>query len=424
MKLESHITIRLSGIFIITLFAWSLIYFYLQMTEIHDGIDEGLNNLKQEFVYKANRSPGFVTDMEKHNPLNIIIKKISYEQARDFKEIYSNTKVYFTTEEEEEEVRMLTTAFFCEQDNQYYQVKFFTSTVESEDLIKNMIYLLLALWICLAIAIAVVIKVVINKSNRPFYQLLDNLKGFRLDNTKMIELPDTNITEYTELNASVKSLLEENINAFTEQKNFIENASHEIQTPLTIVISKIELLMAKEDITKSQIEELNAILNSLNRMKRLNSSLLLLSKIRNKQFADSEHVNLRYIFEDVLSNFSDIIDHKNITVSIRKNNDTIAQMNKDLAYILANNLIKNAVSYNLKGGNIEIVFDTDSLTIANDGNNINLDLDIFERYVSATGNSKSTGLGLSIVKSIANIYNFHITYQYKEKKHHILLQFN
>ncbi len=139
MKLVDHITIRLSGLFIAILLIWSVIYFILQMNEIRDGIDEGLNNLKQEFIFKANRSPDFVTDMQKHNPLNIIVERITYEEAKDFKEVYTESKVYFVTEEEEEEVRMLTTMFFCEQDNEYYKLKFFTSTVERDDLIKNIL---------------------------------------------------------------------------------------------------------------------------------------------------------------------------------------------------------------------------------------------------------------------------------------------
>ncbi len=290
MKLSNHLTIRLSGIFILIMLVWSIIYFFFQMTEIYDGIDEGLNNLKQEFIYEANRSPDFVVDMEKHNPLNIIIDKISFEEAKDFKETYTASKVYFITEEEEEEVRMLTTAFFCEQNNQYYKLKIFTSTVESDDLIKSMLYLLIALWVCLALVIILVIKRVIHSSNKPFYQLLHDLKNFKLGDGKMIEFPANNIYEYTELNSSVKDLLEDNINAYNEQKNFIENASHELQTPLSITIGKLELIMNSNKLDQQQLEEMASALNSLNRMKRLNSSLLLLSKIKNKQFSEKEAV--------------------------------------------------------------------------------------------------------------------------------------
>jgi len=384
------------------------------MTEIYDGIDEGLNNLKQEFIYEANRSPDFVVDMEKHNPLNIIIDKISFEEAKDFKETYTASKVYFITEEEEEEVRMLTTAFFCEQNNQYYKLKIFTSTVESDDLIKSMLYLLIALWVCLALVIILVIKRVIHSSNKPFYQLLHDLKNFKLGDGKMIEFPANNIYEYTELNSSVKDLLEDNINAYNEQKNFIENASHELQTPLSITIGKLELIMNSNKLDQQQLEEMASALNSLNRMKRLNSSLLLLSKIKNKQFSEKEAVDMVKIFEEIANDFEDITNHKEITLTINKKVDTlIVQMNKDLAYILVNNLIKNAVSHNIKKGKIEISIDENSVIITNDGEPVNTD--IFERYVSASKDTKSSGLGLSIVKSIVELYKFRITHEYKGK---------
>lgn len=414
MKLSNHLTIRLSGIFILIMLVWSIIYFFFQMTEIYDGIDEGLNNLKQEFIYEANRSPDFVVDMEKHNPLNIIIDKISFEEAKDFKETYTASKVYFITEEEEEEVRMLTTAFFCEQNNQYYKLKIFTSTVESDDLIKSMLYLLIALWVCLALVIILVIKRVIHSSNKPFYQLLHDLKNFKLGDGKMIEFPANNIYEYTELNSSVKDLLEDNINAYNEQKNFIENASHELQTPLSITIGKLELIMNSNKLDQQQLEEMASALNSLNRMKRLNSSLLLLSKIKNKQFSEKEAVDMVKIFEEIANDFEDITNHKEITLTINKKVDTlIVQMNKDLAYILVNNLIKNAVSHNIKKGKIEISIDENSVIITNDGEPVNTD--IFERYVSASKDTKSSGLGLSIVKSIVELYKFRVTHEYKGK---------
>lgn len=384
------------------------------MNEIYDGIDEGLNNLKQEFVYKANSSSDFIVSMERHNPLNIIVERIPFEEAKDFKETYSASRVYFVTEEEDEEVRMLTTAFYCESDKQYYKLKIFTSTVESEDLIKNMLYLLISLWICLALVIILVVQKVIHSSNRPFYKLLDNLRNFKLGESKIIEFPTTNIQEYTELNKSVKNLLESNINVYNEQKNFIENASHELQTPLTITIGKLELLANDKKLEKEQLENVTSALSSLHRMKRLNSSLLLLSKIKNKQFSGNEIVNMIAVFEEILDDFGDLINHKELSLNIEKKIDSLnVSVNKDLAYILANNLIKNAISHNVKGGNIDIVFESDTIIISNDGVPVNND--IFERYISTSTDTKSSGLGLSIVKSIIEIYNFRITHQYLNK---------
>lgn len=423
MKLSDYLTIRLSAIFLLILLIWSVIYFFIQMKEIHDGIDEGLNNLKQEFVYKANNSEGFIDAMQTHNPLNIIVEKIPYEKAKDFTETYTDSKVYFVTEEEEEEVRMLTSAFYCETDKQYYKLKFFTSTVERDDLVKNMLYLLIALWLCLAIAIVLVIKIIIHRSSKPFYKLLDDLKKFELEKSTMIEFEKTNISEYAELNKSVEKLLEDNIRAFSEQKNFIENASHEIQTPLAVAIGKLELMMDNSQLNQKQMEEIHSVLNNLNRLKRLNSSLLLLSKIRNKQFQRNEEVNINTVLNESLDNLNDLIKHKEITVNIsREESDVIINMNRDLAFILVDNLLKNAVFHNIKSGKINIELGNQTLIISNNGAPMDKDIDIFERYRSISRDKESLGLGLSIVKSITEIYRFSINYLY-DKQHIIKLEF-
>lgn len=415
MKLANHLTIRLSGLFIIILLIWSVIYIFVQMAEIYDGIDEGLSNLKQEFIIKANASDDFIDAMTLHDPINVIVDKITHDEAIQLKETYSTAKVYFPTEDEDEEVRMLTTAFLCKRDQQYYSLKLFTSTVESEDLIKNMFYLLGSLWVILGITIVVALKKIINKSNRPFYMVLDNLKRFKLNSSKMIDFPQTSINEYKELNSSIQDLLEKNINTFTEQKNFIENASHELQTPLTIAISKLDLMMNNSELGKNQLEEIDAVLRDLNRMKRLNSTLLLLSKIKNRQFTDNIEVNLSLIFENTIEDFRDLAEYKGITINITIDGNATTIMNKDLAHILATNLIKNAVTHNIANGYIDIYISEKLITIMNSGSVIDKDVNIFERYSSQSEDSQSSGLGLSIVKSIADLYKFRLSHQYKGK---------
>jgi signal transduction histidine kinase len=398
---------------------WSAIYFVLQMNEINDGNDEGLTNLKQEFIAKANTNPGFVEALEIHNPLNIIVKEIPYQEAISIIENFTTTKVYFSTEFEKEEVRMLTTAFRCEQNGKYYRLQFFTSTVESDDLIKNMFYLLFGLWIALSFTLFLVGKIIMSKANKPFYNLLNELEKFRLDNSQMIDFTPSNIREYTQLNKSVRELLKKNITVFTEQKVFIENTSHELQTPLTIVIAKLELLIEKYQHNRNYAEDIADVLNILNRMKRLNANLLLLSKIKNRQFPETSSVNLRNVLETVIADFDDLIDYKGIIIEKTGEASPVMQMNEDLAYILFTNLIKNAVAHNHQGGKIIIRYASDSITIANSGNEVSVD--IFERYQNASVDEKSSGLGLSIVKSIVALYEIEITYSY-DKVHIFTLQ--
>lgn len=412
MKLANHLSTKLAILFLAILLLWSVIYFFMQMHEIYDGIDEGLTNLKQEFLVQAEDDPLFVEVMEKYAPLNMRVEEISQQEAMNFQEVFLTTKIYFHTEEEDEEVRLLRSAFRCEANNKYYKLEFFTSTVESEDLIENMLTLLIVLWITLGLLLFVASRRIIKDSSKPFNILLSRLQRFNLNRTEMIEFPKTNISEFKDLNSTIEILLQGNIEAYKEQKNFIENASHEMQTPLAVVISKIELLMSKQGVDREQLQELNQILTNLNRMKRLNSSLLLLSKIRNRQFVESSLVDFREIVEEVCDNFIDIVEHKELSLNINIESYPQIEMNKDLAHIMVTNLVKNAVNYNIVGGKIDIELKSDSLQISNDGEPIDDGVNIFERYSSL---NSSSGLGLAIVSSIATLYHFRLSYNYTDK---------
>lgn len=410
MKLVNHLILRITIVFAVILFFWSAVYFFLQMAEIHSGNDEGLTNLKQEFIVKANTIPGFVETLKAYNPLNIMIEEIGQEEAEIVPEQFATTRVYFSTELEEEEVRMLTTAFFCEQNGRYYRLQFFTSTVESDDLIKNMFYLLLGLWLALSLSIFAVSKVIISSANRPFYKLLGKLKQFRLDSRETVDFPETDITEYAQLNRSVKELLEKNRNVFNEQKVFIENISHEWQTPLAIVIARLEMLIEKVQSDRQYTEELAAVLTILNRMKRLNRNLLLLSKIKNHQFPETEPVDLGKVLATVVSDFEDFAHYKRITVEREGDASFVVQMNSDLAHILLTNLVKNALVHNRPGGKVVIRSLAGSIMIANSGDEAATN--VFSRYRGAATEDQSSGLGLSIVQSIAGLYRMQIAYRY------------
>jgi signal transduction histidine kinase len=274
---------------------------------------------------------------------------------------------------------------------------------------------LLGLWVALASTVFIVGKIILTKANKPFYRLLDELKKFHLDNSRMIDLPPANILEYIQLNNSIGKLLEENIRIFTEQRVFIENTSHELQTPLAIVIARLETLLEKYRGDRELVKETAGILNVLNRMKRMNSNLLLLSKIKNRQFPESRAVNLRKVLEAVVAEFEDIAAYRQIAVEQKGDASSTLQMNEDLAHILFTNLVKNAIAHNTQNGKISIRYAADAITIANTGNSVAVTG--FDRYQAGAGDEKSSGLGLSIVKSIAALYRIDLRYCHDGEMH-------
>jgi signal transduction histidine kinase len=281
---------------------------------------------------------------------------------------------------------------------------------------------LLGLWIALSLMMFIAGKIIITKANQPFYRLLDELTKFHLDNSRMIDLPPAKIREYIQLNGVVKELLEKNIQTYTEQKMFIENTSHELQTPLAAVIAKLETLLEKYRDDEMRVRELAGMLNVLNRMKRLNSSLLLLSKIKNRQFAGNLPVNLRKTLEAIIAEFEDLAAYRRITVEREGNASPVLQINEDLAHILLTNLVKNAIVHNEPGGKIRIRYAPDAITIANTGKQAAVHP--FNRYQTGASDEKSSGLGLAIVKSIASLYQIGVDYCHDGEMHVFKLSIN
>jgi signal transduction histidine kinase len=124
--------------------------------------------------------------------------------------------------------------------------------------------------------------------------------------------------------------------------------------------------------------------------------------------------------ETVISDFEDLANYKQITIEKDGNTSLIVQMNNDLAHILFTNLVKNALIHNHSGGKIIIRYSAGSISIANSGSDAIVN--VFDRYRSALAGEKSSGLGLSIVKSISGLYRIHIAYDY-DKMHIFTLSF-
>ena len=220
-----------------------------------------------------------------------------------------------------------------------------------------------------------------------------------------------------------KKFVQGNIDTYTSQKHFIENASHELQTPLAISINKLETLAEDDQLKPEQLKLVASPLDHLERLTRLNKSLLLLSRIENKQFSESSPVNINELIKKITADFSDQLKFSDLKLNIIEKNSCIKEMNIDLATIFLINLVKNAIIHNKPGGFITMTIKSDLLIVENSGVEKPLDEEkIFNRFHSDEPSSVSTGLGLAIVKAIGELYDFKILYCY-EQKHVITVHF-
>src|SRR5688572_7838072 len=420
MKLLNYTSVYFSVVLLIIISVWAGIFYYTMLIEIYDSIDDGLDNQKGLVIQKAETD---TTLLHKNNfdESDYTIREIPAGTAVNLRDTYTDTMMFMQNEKSDEPVRLLKTVFL--QNGKYYELHVATSMVEEDDLVKQLFFSILWLYIGLVLFIIIFNNFLLKKIWQPFYQLLKHLKKFRLDKPEPIATIKTKVDEFNILNETVRKFVQRNIDTYTSQQHFIENASHELQTPLAISINKLETLAEDSRLNPEQLKLVASALDHLERLTRLNKSMLLLSKIENKQFVEALPVNINEFARKITADFSDQLTFSDLKLNIIDKSTAIQRMNPDLAMILLLNLVKNSIIHNKPGGFINITIDTNSVVVENSGIDKSLNGEkIFNRFPSSESSSGSTGLGLAIVKTICDLYNFKISYQY-EQKHSIAIHF-
>jgi signal transduction histidine kinase len=392
---------------------WAVVFYVSMLDEVYDSLDDGLDNYKMLIIEKvqADRSTLHKTEFAEGN---YEIREISRESAKKMRDTHKDTLMYMPYEEDMEPVRLLTTSF--ELDQKYYELKVISSMVEEDDLIEDLFFALVWLYIALLASILIVNNFLLKKVWKPFYKLVDQLKNFRLGKHQSFKADDTDVKEFKVLNDSVTSLVHHALETYNGQKQFIENAAHELQTPIAISMNRLELLAEKNELTEETLETIGQVIQTLERLTRLNKSLLLLSKIENRQFAETETVSLNAVVSGLKEEFADFAAYKGVVISVEEKSPLAVAMQKDLAMMLVSNLMKNGIVHNHTNGVLDIEIGSDYFKISNTGSAAPLDREkIFRRFHKESGDRNNTGLGLAIVKAIVDLYGFRIAYDFDGK---------
>ncbi len=412
MKLINHTLWILSVILFTTVGLWAF-WFYLQLLgQVKTTTDEGLTNHKMAIIDKL-KDEAEIYDQDSFQDKSYGIRKVSESYALQILDTYKDTLIFSSLKGSTYEARLLTTAFVSPSGH-FYEMKVISHEIDKENLITKIVSSLAYLFLFLTISIFLVNRFVLKNTWKPFYQILNYLNDFRLDKSNERALVRTNIREFSLLNASVQNLLNKNVEIFKSQKEFIENASHEFQTPLAIGINKLELLAEDPGLTAGRREKIGQIIQSFQRLSGLNKSLLLLSKIENKQFMETELVNFDTIINSCIEDFADFSEFKGIKISYRKEGDLCYSMNKSLAEIMVFNLLKNAIVHNHPQGEVLVSLSSSFFSIENTSNSPEIaEGKLFKRFEKGSKSSLSTGLGLSIIKGIADVSGLGILYSYE-----------
>ncbi len=411
MKLLNHTISYIAVSLLVIISVWAFIFYINMLDEVYDSIDDGLDNYKMLIVEKASQDSLLLNKLH-FDESNYSIREVPEYEAVHHREIYKDTLLYTVNEKDYEPFRMLITTFRG-HNNRYYQLKIISSMVEEDDLIEDLFYALIWLYLAIVVSVILINNFLLKRIWQPFYKLISQLQSFKLRSNKILVPPDTKVQEFKVLNESISSLLDENIRTYNSQKQFIENAAHELQTPLAISINKLELMAEQQSFNEEQLSAIGDVINNLERLTRLNKSLLLISRIENRQYNEEQEINFNELFQNEIANLDELSVYKEVTVTIKESGIFILNINEDLATILAANLIKNAIVHNIKAGAVAIEISDNSIEVSNDGINQPLDdQKIFSRFYKASTSKNSTGLGLSITKTIADMHQLQLVYHY------------
>ena len=305
----------------------------------------------------------------------------------------------------------------------HYKVSMYDFVAEPDEIADGVKESLGWIFLILLAIVGVTNLVISRRILRPFHQTMKAIENFSLRKEKEINLPATRTKEFQQLNYFLKNMTGKARADYRALKEFTENASHELQTPLAIIRGKLELLL-QSPLTDEQGTQILSALSSIEKISKINHSLTLLNRLENQEFPAIDPINISQHVETILNDFSELIEMKSIAVKKEVAGNVRVLLHPSLADVLIMNLLSNAIRHNVNGGKIFISLTTRQLMVANTGLAPEIPVDqAFERFRRTNSNDDSVGLGLAIVKQICDVSGLSIKYEYTNSQHTITVSF-
>ena len=416
MKLITRIAIRLTLALAPLMTLWAVLFYFTMIEEINDEMDDNLESYSETIIVRM-LSHQELPPLNSGSNNSYSIKPVDPHYAAMHDGItYSDVEVYIPEREEYEPARVLTT-IFEDVEGQHYELRVASPSFERDELAAAILQWLILIYFVLLATVIIITLIVLRRSMRPLYELLNWLDRYQPGH-KHEDVPnDTTIPEFRQLNEAAQKAVERSEHLFEQQKSFIGNASHELQTPLAVIGNRIEWIIDNTNPTEEQIEQLVGINHSLAHIVKLNKTLLLLTKIDNGQFPEVSEVDIAALIRHETEIYDEIFEERNIKCNISGADSLVVEMNHILATTLVGNLIRNAYIHSPEGSQVDISINYDKLEIRNDGTEP-LDAErVFNRFYRATKREGSTGLGLALVKAIGDYYSLGVEYRFDNGKH-------
>lgn len=417
MRLFHYVMRHTSLVLTVVLALWAMCFYFALVEEVNDEVDDSLEDYAETVIIRSLAGESLPSATSgSNNQYYLREMPASYAKARPHI-LYEDRDVYIREKKEYEPARVLTT-IFRGGDGRYFELEVSTPSIEKEDLREAIFYWMVFLYVSLLLTFIIINALVFRRSMRPLYVLLHWMDRYRLGaGNEPLDNP-TGITEFRILNEAAQRNAERSERLYERQKEFIGNASHEMQTPLAVCRNRLETLIEEEGLSEHQMGELIKTHRTLEGLTRMNRSLLLLCKIDNGQFTDVKDVVWNGLLSACLDDFREVYAYKNLDVRVEDAAPFVCRMDESLASTLLTNLLKNSFVHNRAGGVVRISMDRDRFAIGNTGADAPLDAgQIFTRFYHGRTQDGSTGLGLSIVQAICRLYGLAVTYRFADGLH-------
>lgn len=306
----------------------------------------------------------------------------------------------------------------------HYYISAYNFIAEPDEILEGILASLGVTFMILLLFVAIASRQMSKQILSNFNQTLTTIQGFSLKQKHRIKLAPTHTHEFKELNQFLEKMTNKALEDYQSLKEFSENASHELQTPLAIIRGKLELLLDTK-IDEKQASLIEGIHNAIQKLSSINQSLILLTKLENQEYPTNQKINFSLFVENATANFRELIEMKSITLTTKIQSEVHINLNPVLADILFTNLLSNAIRHNNVSGTIDIILSSSALTIKNSGPPPKVHTsELFKRFKKDKQNSDSTGLGLAIVKQICELGSFKVKYDYADAQHVINIFFS
>lgn len=389
------------------------LYFVINKAIISE-VDEQLVKIKDRAIQELHEGKAV-----SFPPFIEINPTYQYTAGNEFKYVSVKTK----EDNEDEPFRQLTS--YANVNGKNFSVTVRISLIEKEELLFS-----LTATIIIGVLIFTIVMFFLNKAGskrilKGFYDTLTKLEKFSLKDAEAVSFERTDIEEFENLNKSLLYLAEKARGEYRSLKEFTEELNHEMQTPVAVIKSKMELLLQSSNLNEENLTTLDTSLKQLYKLERINKAILLLNKLEHKDLFESKSVNIAEEVKNIIALSEDFIAAQSLTVNLSLQKQITFNMNASLLNILLGNLISNAIKHSTPGGLINIVGTENRLTISNTAlEPRNAPENFFNRFYKESNLTESVGLGLTIAKKICDLYGIEISNQFSNGMYIATLEFN